>query len=77
MRAILQVADDVIERRRALPREPARDLDQLADVGDALRPVFLSHHDDIEVRFPDDILKDFRSSRRIAPLDPVLQQLVA
>src|SRR5262245_39394300 len=41
LRAVAQVADDVVEGGGSLAREPTSDFDQLADVGDTLAAVLL------------------------------------
>src|SRR5205085_10648970 len=50
--------------------EVARDLDQLSDIRHALGAIALRGHDDVKVRFADDVLEDFGSGGTIAHLNP-------
>ena len=74
--ALVQITNDVVQRRGALPRKLARDFDQLSDVGHALTAVSLGHHDDIKVGFPNHILKDLGCSGRVPSSDPIRQDLL-
>ena len=67
---IAKVADDIIESSSSLMRELPRDFDQLSDIGYALWAVLLRHHNDIEVRRADDILKNLGGGGRVAAHDP-------
>src|SRR5215471_20361069 len=66
VRAIAQMSNDIVESDNSLPRKFPSDLDEFADVRDALPAVLLSHHDGIEIRLSNHILKNLRSRRGVA-----------
>ena len=73
---VMEIPDDVVQRRGSLPRELARDFNQFSDIGQALTAVLLRHHDDVEVGLPNHILKYFRGCGRIPAAHPVVENLV-
>jgi len=73
VRAVVEVANSIVDGRGSLPRKLARDFDELPDVGHTLAPVLLRHHDDIEVRPANDVLKNLCRCSGISSFDPMLE----